>query len=431
MATLDDYYANFFGSDSGGPQPYVPPAIDNGSSLRITTPGGTGSEATLDQPGRVAVKKDDLPAPDPFAAQRAAYDASAPPAGPGSPTIPASYGGPLPPGQTPPPSYDQQVVYTDASGQGYTAAQLKAAQSNPAFMANPLNARTGDIVAQYGAVLNPAAGTGSGSGGGGNQTGTGGTGFADPAYQNLLDLVNQRLRGLQGPQSFPQLDQYMQMLTANEAAAKQRAQTFAGQLTTRVGQLQQPLMTDANVVQQHALASNDLIGQRDTALANARQNIATRGFAPTSGLGIDQANQIAQNYGNQQAQIDARLQQGNIATDEQRRNQATQLQGLAQQALQGGDLTALQNQAQNTDLENQLFNIKNNLANQTLAVGQIPVDLTNQGFANSLNASNSAANPLSSILGLLALGNQQQGIQQSGQNSNASGLGWILQQMFA
>lgn len=295
---------------------------------------------------------------------------------------------------------------------------------------------------QYGGYLtqNPAGQwgyvghIGPDNGGGGASTGTGltpgsGTGFADPAYQQLADMVQQRLNSLSQPVQFPDLSSYMSMLQQEQTAAKQRAQTFADQLTTRIGQLQQPLLTTANVANQRALASNNLLASKDTALANARANVAARGFDPnTSGIALDQANQIGQQYTNAQSNIDAQLQEAAIAQDEQRRNQATQLQGLVQSALQGGDVTALQSAATMSDLENQLFNIDQNRQREALSTAQIPVDLTNQGFSNALNASNSTTNPLGMMLALASLGNQQQGLQQTASNSNMSALAWLIQQ---
>ncbi len=88
--------------------------------------------------------------------------AGQPPAGVGSSTLPASFGGPVPAGQTPPPGVNTQVVYTDASGKGYNPNELAAAMQNPAFMADPLNARTRDILPQYATVQGtPMAPTGS------------------------------------------------------------------------------------------------------------------------------------------------------------------------------------------------------------------------------------------------------------------------------
>lgn len=256
--------------------------------------------------------------------------------------------------------------------------------------------------------------------------------FADPAYQQLNDLVSKRLGTLANPAQFPILTQLQQLLGQVGPQAQQRAQSLADTLTARATQLNQPLLTDANVANQRALASNNLLASRDTALANSRANLAARGINPnTSGLQIDQANQINQQAGNQQAQIDAQLQEQQIQGDENRRNEATQLGSLATQALQGGDLTAIQDAAQNADLENQLFNIGQNQQREALTTAQIPVDLTNQGFSNAVNASTAASNPLSAIMSLLSLGNSQQGLQQVNDNSNASALAWLLQTALA
>ncbi len=277
------------------------------------------------------------------------------------------------------------------------------------------------------------SGGGGNSGGGyqgGGGTGAGaGTTFNDPAYQALNALAQSRIAALSQPQSFPQLDQLTAMLTAQQAQANANAQTEAGQLNARATQLQQPLMTDANVVQQHALASNNLIGSRDAAIKNAQASLAARGIAPTSGLALDQANQVNQNYSNQQGNIDAQLQQANITTDENRRNEATQLQQLATQALQGGNVTALQEQAQNADLENQLYGINQNRQLQQLAAAQIPVDLTNQAFSNANGAAGNPSADLSSLMSLIGPSLYQQNSQFSQSNSQMSGIMQMIQQL--
>lgn len=80
------------------------------------------------------------------------YDPNQPPAGAGSPTVPASFGGPVPPGQTPPPGTNPQVVYTSQSGQGYDPSALNTAWGGGGsdFAKDPANARVGDILKQYG-----------------------------------------------------------------------------------------------------------------------------------------------------------------------------------------------------------------------------------------------------------------------------------------
>lgn len=272
---------------------------------------------------------------------------------------------------------------------------------------------------------------GSGGGGGGTSGGggapSGGTGFADPAYNQLNDLVQKRLAALNQPQSFPQLDAYMSMLQQQQAQARQRAQMFADQLTGRISELQKPLLSQGDVVQQHALASNNLLAQRDAALKNAKESLYARGFEPTSGLQEGTNRSIAESYVGAQSNIDAQLQQMAIKQDEQRRNQATQLQGLVAQALAGGDVAALQSAAQMADLENQQFNIDQNRQREQLTTANIPVDLTNMGFANALNASNSNQNPLGALFSLAQLGQGQQGLQMQQSNSNMGALAWLLQ----
>ncbi len=128
--------------------------------------------------------------------------AGQPPAGPGSATMPASFGGPLPAAQTPPPGQNAQIVYTDASGKGYDPAALAAAVKDPTFMADPLNARAGDIVGQYatsgaGMTPTPAASTGMNTGiNGGRVDGSvfgASTGLADPRASAFFDTLMGRL----------------------------------------------------------------------------------------------------------------------------------------------------------------------------------------------------------------------------------------------
>ncbi len=60
---------------------------------------------------------------------------------------------PPPPGpdaSAPRPSVDASVVYTDQQGNAYDPPSLVAAWNNPAFRNDPLNARVGDILQQYG-----------------------------------------------------------------------------------------------------------------------------------------------------------------------------------------------------------------------------------------------------------------------------------------
>lgn len=59
--------------------------------------------------------------------------------------------GTTPAGEVPPPDANAGVVYTDSSGKGYNPGELANAWQDPNFRSNPLNARVGDILTQYGA----------------------------------------------------------------------------------------------------------------------------------------------------------------------------------------------------------------------------------------------------------------------------------------
>lgn len=341
-----------------------------------------------------------------------------------TPPAPAAPGiGAMPPGMDPRiwALYQKYGITPGGPGSGPTDWQYYQRRAGEVGDWNyMLNRLEGDLSGGKSGISNSPEGAGLGA-----------QGFADPAYQGLMDLVTKRLAALNQPQSFPQMDQLMAMLQQNQAAARARAQTFATQLGGRVQQLQQPLLTDANVVNQRALASNNLLKARDSTIQNMKDRRYAAGFEPTSGLIAGDERAANESYSNAQSNTDAQLQSMSIAQDENRRNQATTLQGLIQQALQGGDVTALSDQARQADLENQAFNIDQNRQREQLTVGNIPVDLTNMGFANANQVANSGGDPLSALLPILLAGNTQQGLQQNASNGNMSALTWLLQTLFS
>lgn len=109
---------------------------------------------------------------------------------------PASFGGaPTTADQVPVPSVNPGVVYTDASGRGYTPDQLYANRNT--LLQDPSNARIRDILPQYGygaAAPAPAAG-GVASGGTGATTAPGAAvlpanPFNDQVRQILMERLN-------------------------------------------------------------------------------------------------------------------------------------------------------------------------------------------------------------------------------------------------
>lgn len=271
--------------------------------------------------------------------------------------------------------------------------------------------------------------SGPSGGGGGYTGGQGGMGFADPAYQQLLDLANRRIGQLGQPTSFPQFDQYLAALNANQAQARQRAQDFAGQLTSRIGELQQPLLSGADSARIRAQYQNQTQAERDRALQSNADRLGNRGFAPTSGL-LEGSNRATnQAYDARTGNIDATLANQAIAADEQRRNMGTRLQQLAYQALQGGDLGALQSAASAADLENQRFGIDQARQREMLSTAGIPVELSNQGLQNALSTLGSGGSPnsaLSGLFGALGLAQQQQGLDTANTAGLFGGIGALL-----
>lgn len=112
---------------------------------------------------------------------------------------PASFGGPAAPGQTPVPSVNPQVVYTDASGKGYDPAQLNAAWSDPSFRNDAVNARVGDLLTQYGyggapaapAPATAAASTGNGAVATGAPAAAPQSGWNDAIRQIIMQQIGQ------------------------------------------------------------------------------------------------------------------------------------------------------------------------------------------------------------------------------------------------
>lgn len=253
--------------------------------------------------------------------------------------------------------------------------------------------------------------------------------YGDPAYNTELALALKRISDLSQPQSFPLLDQYTSMLQTQEQQAQQRAQTFADQMTTRIGQLNQPLLSDADSANIRAQAENNINAERDSALKTMRDQAYTSGFAPTSGLIAGNERSIDEQYTNAKASVDSQLAENAISTDEARRNEATQLQGLVAQALEGGDVASLQAAASAADMENQAYNINQQRAREALTTSQVPVDLSNMGLVNAegaLGSTGSPASSLSSLMPLLQMSN-------SNNNSNAAGFGSMfpyLMQLF-
>lgn len=188
---------------------------------------------------------------------------------------------PPPPGpnaSAPRPSVNPGVVYTDAQGNGYDVPALAAAWGNPSFKNDPINARVGDILSQYGygggsATVAAKAGTSSGSAPADTTTP-----YKNSSQDLLLNAVLQRLQQLQTP------------------ADTSMSDLFAKYGLAQVDKLNQPPFTDtqnAALLTQHM---EPLTQARDTTKQQAAENLARRNIGPSSGVFVDTMNKIDTAY---------------------------------------------------------------------------------------------------------------------------------------
>lgn len=213
---------------------------------------------------------------------------------------------------------------------------------------------------------------------GGAQPG-GGSEFNDPWGAKLEQLVGQFLGNSQ-----------------------QRGQELANTYRTRAGELRQPAFSDQEDAALQAKAFDQLERRRQETLKNRRESVYLRGFAPTSGIVQGEEKNVNNAFEQHRTGVSSDLLRAKLDETESRRNAATQLESLATQALNGGDLGAIQA----TGLPLQLMSSRQNQAQQVL------------------NSSNQSSQLLSLLLSS-AMG--QQGNRQQNNANNMSGLGWILQ----
>lgn len=182
---------------------------------------------------------------------------------------------------------------------------------------------------------------------------------------------------------------------------RERAAALAAQYRARAKELNQPAYTTAEDQAIRARAFDQLERRRAETSKNQRERVYARGFAPTSGLAQGAEQEVNRNFEQVRGGIESDLTQSAINETQRRRDVAMQLEALATEALNGGDLSAIQ------------------------ATG-LPLQLMDTRQTQALNTFNSSGNPLSSLMAIIAAGQgQQQG--QNAQNANtASGLGSLL-----
>jgi hypothetical protein len=273
-----------------------------------------------------------------------------------------------------------------------------------------------------------ASGSSSSYPGSGSYPGAGAE-FDDPWGANLEGMVGSRLNALGQNPASPQLDAYLQMLMGKEKAGQARAGEFANTLRTRAGELNQAPYTTQQEDVMRTRSVDQLERRRQQTLKNRRDEVYARGFEPTSGLVRGEEQQVNQGFDQAKQGVDADLLYNSMAEGQRRRDQAVSLEGLAQQALEGGDLGSLNMMAQATGLENQQYAQREGRAQEALNTAQLPLSLMNSRQGLGIQALNAGQqqDPMQAIMQMLQYGQQQQQIDQTGRNNNMQGMGAIAQ----
>lgn len=231
------------------------------------------------------------------------------------------------------------------------------------------------------------------TGGGG---GSGGGEFGDLWGGTLEELVKK----------------YLGLLDEKGKAAMDRGKILAGQFEGRATELDNPAYSSADDALIRAKAFDALSVRKQQTLKNDREKIYARGFEPTSGVAVGSDREINKNFEATRGGIESNLLESELQGREDRKNQALQLRGLAQQALAGGDSTMLEYMA------------------NSIGATKSPLDLMNSRFAQALQAAGSGGGSndyISALMSILGAGqNNANGQNQAGAN-NAQGLASLLQ----
>lgn len=213
------------------------------------------------------------------------------------------------PGYTPPapgpnasaprPSVDPSAVYTDQSGNAYDPGALSKAWSDPTFRNNPVNARAGDILGQYGygSPAQPSAPASPTSAYGGTNV------FNDPATAQFEQLLNGMISKFATPQTPPDQSQAV------------------GQLNKYLQQLNGPTYTPEQMGMLQTQALNPINQQHDQARQQLTTRLAGQGIGPSSGIFQQAMQQLDQSF--EQMRTQTQNQFASNAVNLSRQNAAT------------------------------------------------------------------------------------------------------------
>lgn len=235
----------------------------------------------------------------------------------------------------------------------------------------------------------------------------------DPSYATMrLSLAdewtpaNQRYMAGQGSNEFNDrwggsLENLVQQFLGN---SRERGAALANTYRTRAKELREnPAYTSQDEAAIRARAFDQLERRRQETLRNSRENIYARGFAPTSGIVAGRDRELNEQFEGVRTGIESDLLRAQLDETNRRRDAALQLEALATEALNGGDLGAIQ------------------------AVG-LPLQLMNTRQNNALATYNaSQGNTLSQLMQLINLASGNRDTNRANAQNNAAGLGGLIQ----
>lgn len=261
--------------------------------------------------------------------------------------------------------------------------------------------------------------------------GTGGQGGVGNDWTALIgSLVNARLGNLSQAPDTTQLDALTAMLKKQQADAQANAQVYANSLKGRIDELNAPVYSDQQSAALHAQAVNQLNARRDATIKNAQNNVYARGFGPTSGILSGDVRNIQRDFGNQQQNVESQLLTQAISLGQQHKDEAVQLQGLVQQALNGGDLQSIQSATTLAQLEQQQYEQQQANQREQLQTALLPVEMNQSNLASAIAALGSGSpagnGALASIGSIFGAANNANAQNQIGTNNNLSGIGASL-----
>jgi hypothetical protein len=261
---------------------------------------------------------------------------------------------------------------------------------------------------------------GEGSGGGASE-------FTDPWGSSLEKLTNAYIGNLQNDPMRAALTKYIEGLTAGQGQAKDRAAALAGDLQGRAQDLRnKPVYSDQQTEAMRVRATEQLQRRRQATLANEREKLYARGFAPTSGLvqGAEQA--VNTDYNQMEGETNSALAVDAARAQSEQGRYADQLVQLASQALSGGDATQLAMLSQLAEIENQKNTDDLARQREAIAATQNPLNLINQRLASANSTLTNPAGASNSLSDMLRILQQNDVNSQNSSNAQWGGLAQIL-----